>query len=315
MLKKFVDWLRWHPESIREEHRRAYYVTLFAALIGGGFHVYMLFMFAANGVTPMALLNILSVAIFLGCFLMLRIIGNSTLAMMILSLELVLHQAAAVYYVGWEYGYQYYLFNIAVLIFLGHYRTFLIPFAYAVVSFVVFGWLFYFSQEITAPFFQNLAHMKDRLYWINLSSSVMGLAGTSFLYARTAVRMQQMLSEQNQLLKETQLQLVQSEKMGALGKLAAGLAHEMNNPIGAILSANQTGKRAVGKIKDQLKAVSEEVHDAKSERLLGALEMTLSGSEQAAVRLQELAARLKGFMRVDEAEVKLADLHEGLDNT
>jgi len=143
---------------------------------------------------------------------------------------------------------------------------------------------------------------------------------------------QQLLQAHNQLsqtlqnLQQTQAQLIQTEKMSSLGQMIAGVAHEINNPLNFIYNnleyANnytqdllklvrlyqQQYSNPTAVIQDQTEAIDLDF-------LVEDLPKTLSSMEMGAERMRQLVLSLRNFSRVDEAEVKLVNLHEGIEST
>ena len=131
-------------------------------------------------------------------------------------------------------------------------------------------------------------------------------------------------------LKEAQAQLVQSEKLASVGQLAAGVAHEINNPIGFISSNLGTLKTYVELFKRLLDGYRQHAAAPRSELAaeLKQLEETediefvledvdelLADSISGSARVKEIVQGLKSFSRVDEAKLKEEDLHAGIEST
>ncbi len=151
---------------------------------------------------------------------------------------------------------------------------------------------------------------------------------------RLTLKLEEEKAQQQQLiqrLEEAQNQLLQSEKMAAIGQLAAGVAHEINNPVGFIFSNLQTLQeylQKMGKYIDLLGKIIDKVpqntlHAMKADYVQrNQLEMVLSDcpelvaeSLEGADRVMAIVKSLKEFSHVDSTDWQEADITQGIEST
>jgi two-component system, NtrC family, sensor kinase len=136
------------------------------------------------------------------------------------------------------------------------------------------------------------------------------------------------LAERKSELERLQAQLVHNEKMASLGQLAAGIAHELNNPAGFIFSNMTVLPDYLSRLERVLSCyegiqlcpdAAERVTAAKQEteydHILADLNSLAADSYEGAERIRDVVRNLRLFSRLDEAEFKQVDLHEGIDST
>ncbi|MBW4495210.1 MAG: hybrid sensor histidine kinase/response regulator [Oscillatoria princeps RMCB-10] len=127
-------------------------------------------------------------------------------------------------------------------------------------------------------------------------------------------------------LKAAQVQLIHNEKMAALGQLVAGIAHEINNPINFIYGNLEHATQYVQDLVSILELYQEEypniapiIQDKINELDLNFLREdapnVMGAMRRGAERIRQLVVSLRNFSRLDEAEMKPVDIHEGTDST
>ena len=144
--------------------------------------------------------------------------------------------------------------------------------------------------------------------------------------ARAAQTQAGQLSIALQNLKQTQTQLIQTEKMSSLGQMVAGIAHEINNPVNFITGNLVHAKNYIADLVEVIElyqqhypepvaAIEEAAFDVDLEFLIEDLPKLLSSMEMGADRIRQIVLSLRNFSRLDEAEMKPVNIHEGIDNT
>jgi GAF domain-containing protein len=139
-------------------------------------------------------------------------------------------------------------------------------------------------------------------------------------------RQKEEITETFKELQQTQSQLIQSEKMAGLGQLVAGIAHEINNPISFIYgNITYVTEHAENLLKllhlyDQqypelTEAIQKQAAEIDLDYIAADLPKILTSMRIGADRISQLVLSLRSFSRLDEAEMKPVDLHEGIDST
>ncbi|MBW4465015.1 MAG: AAA family ATPase [Pegethrix bostrychoides GSE-TBD4-15B] len=174
--------------------------------------------------------------------------------------------------------------------------------------------ILYLENKVTAGAFTS-----DRVELLN------------FLCAQAAIslenaRLYQQAQTYAQQLEQSQLQIVQSEKMASLGNLVAGVAHEINNPIGFLNGSINNAKEYVQDLLDYVALyqqhhpnavapVQDKAEEIDLEFLSKDLPKLLSSMKGATDRIKGISTSLRTFSRADTEHKVKANLHEGIDST
>ncbi len=127
-------------------------------------------------------------------------------------------------------------------------------------------------------------------------------------------------------LQKAQIQMIQSEKMASLGQLVAGIAHEINNPVGFIHGNLQHAEEYTQELMKCLKLyqynypqpvaeIQEYLKETDIEFLFEDIPSLFQSMQVGTDRIRDIVLSLRNFSRLDEAAVKEVDIHDGIDST
>ena len=173
---------------------------------------------------------------------------------------------------------------------------------------------------------KSRAWQQSEIEFINQIASQLGVASQHAGLLKHTQQQATQLSQALEHLRETQAHLIQSEKMSSLGQLVAGVAHEINNPVNFIYGNLTHIDEYTQNLMEMLNLyqqhypepgpqIKKQAEVADLEFITEDLPKLFASLKLGAERICEIVLSLRNFSRLDQAEVKTVDIHEGLDST
>ncbi|AUS99300.1 hypothetical protein CLI64_02205 [Nostoc sp. CENA543] len=211
-----------------------------------------------------------------------------------------------------------------------------------ILSTVIAGILAYFTSQIIAHPLKAVTQVAQQITQNSdfdlqapvISADEVGIMAITFNQLLQHVRLiTQELHEKNQRLeiamadlKHTQAQIIQQEKMSSLGQIVAGVAHEINNPVSFIYGNVAHAREYAANLIDLVQiyqqeyphpnpVITEAIADIDLDFIKEDLINLLSSIRLGAERIRKIVHSLRNFSRLDEAELKTVDIHQGIESS
>ena len=176
---------------------------------------------------------------------------------------------------------------------------------------------------ITKPFQHEevLARVKVHLRLRSLSQQ---LEAQNALLKHFNETLEEKVEARTAELQQAQVQLIQQEKLSSLGQMVAGIAHEINNPVNFIYGNVVPAHEYVNDLLKLIQlyrsrypdpTIQETIEEMDFDFISTDLPKLLDSMQIGADRIRDIVRSLRNFSRLDEADCKIVDLHEGIDNT
>ncbi|MDF0555160.1 ATP-binding sensor histidine kinase [Kamptonema sp. UHCC 0994] len=168
------------------------------------------------------------------------------------------------------------------------------------------------------------AFTSDRVELLNLLCAQAAISLQNARLYEQAQTYSQQLEQALQDLQQTQLQMIQSEKMSALGNLVAGVAHEINNPVGFIAGNLDEAKRTFQDLTEHLDLyrtqaptanIADHAEDIDLDYMIEDLPKIIDSMQLGCDRIKDISTSLRTFSRADKDYKVPFNIHEGIDST
>jgi signal transduction histidine kinase len=272
------------PEFVNPHNLRFYKLCNLVHTFGMMAHISWVFIFAYFHIDQLLYLNIFSVAAYIFNIYINRS-GYHFSSVVVMVAEIIVHQIIAIRLLGWEYGFQHYIIVIGLFPFLmprGQWFTKALILITCTFTYLL---LEHLSSNMHAQF-----TMPDYMrYYFNITNAVFAFGSMAFSGGYFNIAMHETEEKLEQKTKE----LIESEKVATLGKVATEMAHEIQNPLNFVNNFAEINEEMIRELKEEI------THQNKTEEVLA----MLNDLEQNSSKIKNNGKRVSAIVGKLQLEV------------